>query len=152
MWRFNMSKKHPVKPEKNFEYTFIFSGNVTHTLRYCGMNQEGKYVFENVKTKRFTKPMTARRFDYMIERQLKSICFIQDNGQTTSEEGKQELDLDRLNLQRLERLSPEKKREYETKYNFPFNVFFELYECAIRCNDKADLQRYRAQCKEITTY
>ena len=145
-----MSKKHPVKPEKNFEYTFIFPGNVTHTLRYCGMNEEGKYVFENVKTKRFTKPMTARRFDYMIERQLKSKRFIQDNGQTTSEEGERELD--RLNLQRLERLSPEKKKQIELKYDCPFNAVLALYNRAIKFNDKKELKRFRADCIGITTY
>lgn len=145
-----MSKKHPVKPEKNFEYTFVFSGNVFHTLKYCGMTDEGKYVFENVKTKRFTKPMTPRRFDYMMERQLVGKRFIQDNGQTTSEEGERELD--NLNLQRLERLSPEKKKEFELRYDCPFNAIIALYMTAIRLNNKKDLLKFRADCQGITNY
>ena len=55
-------------PEENVEYTLVFPGNKLITYVFCGVNDKGRLILMNVKTKTFTtmspgwfKSLTGKR-------------------------------------------------------------------------------------------
>ena len=56
-------------PEEDVEYTFVFPGKKYMTFIFVGVNEKGRAVLMNVKTKRFTN-MTLGYFNYLVKKQL----------------------------------------------------------------------------------
>ena len=63
-----MEKVKTKLPEENVEYTFVCKDRVYRTYIYIGLNEAGRVILMNVKTKRFTT-MTPSWFNKMMKNQ-----------------------------------------------------------------------------------
>lgn len=168
-----MSKKNLVKPQKNIDYTFIFSDGKHHTLRYYGENDAGKYIFFNVKTKKFVAPMTPRRFDYMYERQLKCMHYAQTNttaSKSSTEQTKSERllfdknkaasfassveqedsgNIDHRNIRFLTALTASERKDVESFLGKNIDEFISEYNKSIKDDDLAGLTIARFACMKL---
>lgn len=140
-----MSKYKPRYPKENVEYTFSFANHRRHTLRFLRENENGYLIFYNKTTKCETKPMTLRRFDYMLDHNL-----VYSN--VNVEPVKLAIKLtrqDKMNFRVLKTLSEEEKALINSKLAYTVDELELRYRKACELNEKDKLSAYRLICDGI---
>ena len=141
-----MSKYKPRKPNPDVEYTFLFPSGRRFTLRFIGENENGALIFFNVTTKeRCKKPITARRFDYMLDHNLVWSKKVETPLKMNSKLSRK----DKMNLRAIKSLTEDEKAHVNSKLAYTVDELVLRYRKAINDNDKDKIGCYRLICDSI---
>lgn len=140
-----MSKYRPRKPNPNVEYTFLFPSGRRYTLRFMRENENGSLVFYNLTTKQNVKPMTLRRFDYMLDKNLMWSKRCDKPLQVSLNLSRQ----DKINLRVLKGLTEDEKAVVNSKLAYDVEELDARYRKAVIDKDDSSIVAYRAICESI---